>query len=73
MAAVGPRETCRDCRHFCGEPADLEAMLAGLASLSSAYGSVLGDDGVCEHHGRYVSARACCENFLGHLAGDAAP
>jgi len=63
MAAPGAN-TCRDCRHFRDDPAYLEAVCGGLASLGSAYASVRGDDGLCDHHERYVSARDGCEAFL---------
>jgi len=63
MAAPSRQNTCRDCRHFRDDPAYLEAICGGLASMGSAYASVRGEDGLCDHHGRYVSARAWCETF----------
>jgi hypothetical protein len=35
-----------------------------MTSLSSGYGSVRSDDGVCLRHDRYLSARSCCADFL---------
>jgi hypothetical protein len=60
MAARG---TCRACRHFRNDPAHLEAVFKGLSSLGSAYASVRGEDGICERHERYLSARASCPDF----------
>jgi hypothetical protein len=54
---------CGSCCHFRNDPAAIEAAFAGLTSLSSAFGSVRADDGICERHGRYLSARACCRDY----------
>ncbi len=54
---------CGDCVHFRNDPAYLEMLFAGLASLSSADGSVRGDDGHCRRHDRYLSARSGCADF----------
>ena len=54
---------CRQCRHFRNDPAYLEAAIKGLATMSSAYGSVRADDGLCLHHDRYLSAEAGCADF----------
>ena len=53
--------SCADCRHFRNGPAQLEALLPGLRSLGSAYGSVRGSDGVCELHQRYLRASSRCD------------
>ncbi len=63
MAATGERGRCRACRHFRNDPEALEAAMPGLASLSSAYGSVRAEDGICLRHERYLSADASCRNF----------
>lgn len=60
-------ETCRDCRHFSDDPAEIEAHCPGLASLGSAYAAVVDDDGICDRHGRFVSARAWCTDFQPRL------
>ena len=52
--------TCADCRHFRNAPAQLEALLPGLRSLGSAYGSVRDSDGVCELHQRYLRSGSRC-------------
>lgn len=51
---------CRTCRHFRNDASFLEAALPGLASLSSGYGSVRADDGLCLLHDRYLGARSSC-------------
>jgi hypothetical protein len=54
---------CRSCRHFRNDAQYLEAAFAGLTSLSSAFGSVRSDDGICLRHDRYLSARSFCSDF----------
>jgi len=63
--AGGSRQavSCADCRHFNGQPADIEAAFPGLASLSSAYAAVRSQDGVCAVHDRYVSASSVCARY----------
>ena len=43
-------QTCRDCRHFTDQAADLERLVPGLRILSSAYSAVRADNGVCLRH-----------------------
>jgi hypothetical protein len=54
---------CRSCRHFRNDAAYLEAAFTGLTSLSSAFGSVRSDDGICLRHDRYLNARSFCSDF----------
>jgi hypothetical protein len=55
---------CGVCRFFTGAPAALERAVPGLGILSSAYGSVRGDTGLCERHGVFTTARsAACPQF----------
>jgi hypothetical protein len=61
--ALRIRRECRSCAHFRNDAAFIEAAFAGLTSLSSAFGSVRSDDGICLHHDRYLSARSCCRDF----------
>jgi hypothetical protein len=61
------RAMCGSCGHFRNDAAYLETVFAGLTSLSSGYGSVRADDGVCLLHDRYLSARASCAS---HAARD---
>ena len=63
MSASRTEASCRTCAHFRNDPAYLEAAFAGLASLSSAYGSVRGEDGLCLRHDRYLGAQSWCGDF----------
>jgi len=55
---------CAACRFFTGAPAALERALPGLNSLSSAYGSVRANTGLCQRHDVFVTARSpACEQF----------
>jgi hypothetical protein len=57
------RSCCASCRHFNGQPDDIEAALPGLSSLSSAYAAVRSDDGLCAMHDRYVAASSVCAHY----------
>jgi len=57
---------CRACVHFRNDAKYLETVFSGLTSLSSGYGSVRADDGICLRHDRYLSARASCPQFARH-------
>jgi hypothetical protein len=41
---------CGGCRSFRNDPAELERLFPGLASMGSGYGSTRGQDGVCDRH-----------------------
>jgi len=43
--------TCRTCSFFINAPAELEESLPGMNTLSSAWGSVRWDAGMCRHFG----------------------
>jgi hypothetical protein len=58
-----PGQSCGHCAHFRNDPAFLEVAFGGLNALSSARGSVRGNDGVCVVHGRYLTAGASCPKF----------
>jgi hypothetical protein len=64
-ALAPPRATsdCRACRHFCADARHLEATLPGTQSLSSAYASARGADGLCLRHQRVTNGRARCSAF----------
>jgi hypothetical protein len=62
------RRQCGACRHFRNDADYLETAFAGLSSLSSAYGSVRADDGICLRHQRYLSARSSCSDFAAPFA-----
>jgi hypothetical protein len=63
MMKMTRQSWCRDCVHFRNDPSYLETVFRGLTSLSSGYGSVRADDGICLRHDRYLSARASCPQF----------
>ena len=55
---------CGACRFFTGNPAALERAIPGLNILSSAYGSVRGDTGLCERRDSFVTgATPACPEF----------
>ena len=54
---------CGSCRHFCNDPESLEKLVAGLNSLSSAFGSARSGDGICMRHDRHLRAEASCADF----------
>jgi hypothetical protein len=56
--------TCRGCCHFRNDPAYLESVFQGLNVMSSAWASVVAEDGLCLRHDRYISAEACCPDFV---------
>jgi hypothetical protein len=55
---------CRNCTHFDNDPATIEAVFNGMSALSSAWGSVRADDGICRRNDRYLSAHAFCAEFM---------
>ena len=58
------QQCCGACRFFIGTPVALERAIPGLNILSSAYGSVRGDTGLCEQHDSFVTAAtAACPAF----------
>jgi len=54
---------CWECRHFRNGAKYLETVFKGLTSLSSGYGSIRSDDGICVRHDQYLSARSSCADF----------
>jgi hypothetical protein len=60
----GGARSCAACRFFTGAPAALERAIPGFNALSSAYGSVRADTGLCERHNIVTAARsAACPQF----------
>lgn len=55
--------SCANCRHFVGAPSELEALLPGMRTLGSAYGSVRATDGVCRVHDRYLDPTSHCPAY----------
>ncbi len=70
-AADAPR--CGACRWFRNDAAYLEQQMPGLQSLSSGFGTVRGDDGLCAVHQRYVPAGSHCAQFLRQAPREPAP
>ncbi|MGB6452621.1 MAG: hypothetical protein WBE92_17870 [Steroidobacteraceae bacterium] len=61
--AVAATPRCADCRHFDNAPESLERAIPGLKVMGSGYGAVRAEDGLCEVHGRYLSADYRCADF----------
>jgi hypothetical protein len=59
-----PARQCASCAHFRNDPAYLESAFPGLTSLSSGYGSVRSNDGLCARHELYLGAGAWCGAYL---------
>jgi hypothetical protein len=62
------RSDCRDCRYSVISPDGLEAAIPGLNILSSAYGSVRGETGLCLRHDKFITASSTCADFTGKVA-----
>ncbi len=61
---TAPKEhICMNCQYFRNDPAFIEAEYKGLTALSSAYGSVRKDDGICARHDEYLSAYDWCDLY----------
>lgn len=59
-------QRCGGCRFFTGEPAALERAIPGLNILSSAYGSVRDNTGLCEERESFVTfATVACAKYSG--------
>ena len=58
-----PAGRCRHCAYFRNDPAYIETVFKGLASMSSAHASVRAEDGLCLRHDRYLSAEAGCDDY----------
>jgi len=69
-ATITTQARCAACVHFRDDAAFLEQSFRGLNALSSVHGSTRGDDGVCQRHDRYVSARGGCRDFQESRAAD---
>jgi hypothetical protein len=53
---------CANCRYFSGAPREVEALLPGMRTLGSAYGSVRATDGTCRLHDRYLDPSSRCDS-----------
>jgi len=54
---------CANCEHYAHEPQALEALIPGLNILSSAFGSVRDETGLCDLHARFVVPSVSCDQF----------
>jgi len=55
--------TCRDCAYFKYRPEDIERLLPGLKSLSSAYSSIRGEAGICIVKSIFLFPQKACDEF----------
>ncbi len=67
------QDTCRNCRRFVYAPQDLEWALPGLNILSSAFGSVRADSGLCKATDTLTPPRTACSHFLAEEPASAKP
>jgi hypothetical protein len=54
---------CRNCACFENDPALIEETYKGLSAMSSGFGSARDEDGLCNRHSLYLSARDSCPQF----------
>lgn len=55
--------SCGECAHFADDPAALEQAIPGLNILSSAFGSVRDETGLCRRRDAFVTPVYCCQDF----------
>jgi hypothetical protein len=65
-SSAGP--VCRHCVHFQNDPAFVEKAYPGLSVFSSGFASVRDQDGFCNRHQLYLSARDGCPQFASGAA-----
>jgi hypothetical protein len=61
------KASCGSCVHFQNDPAVLEKTWPGLSSISSGFGSVRAQDGICNRHELYLSSGDVCRDFNAKL------
>ena len=54
---------CKYCQYSVMRPEALEAAIPGLKILSSGYGSVRGETGLCRRHDQLITASSTCADF----------
>ena len=54
---------CENCRHLVMRPDQLEQAIPGLNILSSAYGSVRDNTGLCRRHEVFTVSTSTCTDF----------
>jgi len=57
------KQSCYKCNYFIVEASELENQVKGLNIVSSAYGSVRADTGLCSLHEAFVINSSVCANF----------
>ncbi len=60
---MAEEDSCHDCRLFVSEPQELERALPGLNILSSAFGSVRADTGLCQASATLIVPHGACAAF----------
>ena len=54
---------CQHCVYFQNDPGVIEKAYPGLKVMSSGFASVRDQDGLCNYHHLYLSARDSCPDF----------
>ncbi len=67
------KDTCVNCKYFDNRSASIESIFPGLNSLSSAYGSVWGESGICSLHDLFLSPWRRCADFQSVIVGPSSP
>ena len=62
-------DTCRECGLFVHDSEKLEQALPGLNILSSAFGSVRADTGICQASETLITPRLACADFRAAVVG----
>ena len=57
------KDKCISCRYFDNRSEIIERTFSGLNSLSSAYGSVWAESGICSLHELFLSPWRRCKDF----------
>jgi hypothetical protein len=60
---MAPKLTCRECGRFVQDAQGLERALPGLNILSSAFGSVRADTGMCRASDTMITPHLACAEF----------
>lgn len=66
MSSADNTPQCFRCKYFHNDPEYLESLYKGLTALSSAYGSVRCEDGICVRNNLYLAANRHCDLFEPH-------
>lgn len=64
---------CANCLQFVGDAEGLEREIAGLKILSSAFGSVRAETGLCRQRGFFCVADHHCPDWRAKPANEEAP